>query len=186
MLREEVLLVVSDYNDILKQLDAKERRLFRDRIQALDRRIAPGLQKVNWTSSKAILEFFLAEATKHCHEAHKMVTSYKEAMARVRDNCATIASTSLVSILKKKVYAEGEFAEAQATHRAVVVAFRIGARRDETRPRTDPRASLLARLRGSAARVARAASHRGRSPGGFASHGGEAKLAGCRSRAQRG
>ena len=51
-----------------------------------------------------------------------MVTSYKEAMARVRDNCATIASTSLVSILKKKVYAEGEFAEAQATHRAVVVA----------------------------------------------------------------
>ena len=122
VLREEVLLVVSDYNDILKQLDAKERRLFRDRIQALDRRIAPGLQKVNWTSSKAILEFFLAEATKHCHEAHKMVTSYKEAMARVRDNCATIASTSLVSILKKKVYAEGEFAEAQATHRAVVVA----------------------------------------------------------------
>ena len=91
--REEVLLVVSDYNDILKQLDAKERRLFRDRIQALDRRIAPGLQKVNWTSSKAILEFFL-EATKHCHEAHKMVTSYKEAMAHVRDNCATIASTS--------------------------------------------------------------------------------------------
>ena len=45
---------------------------------------------------------FLAEATKHCHEAHKMVTSYKEAMARVRDNCATIASTSLVSILKKR------------------------------------------------------------------------------------
>ena len=56
VMREDVLLVVSDYNAVVCLLDTHERRLFADRIQYLDRKIEPGV-KVNWTSSKAIIEF---------------------------------------------------------------------------------------------------------------------------------
>ena len=117
VMREDVLLVVSDYNAVMCLLDTHERRLFADRIQYLDRKIEPGLKKVNWTSSKAILEFFLGEATKYCAEAHKQVMTYKDCMAKIHAACERIATTNLSSIVKKKVYAEGEFAEAQAARR---------------------------------------------------------------------
>ena len=54
VMREDVIGLVTAYNDVMLRLDADERRLFRDRLGALDKKIAPELQKVNWTSSKTI------------------------------------------------------------------------------------------------------------------------------------
>ena len=122
LLRETVLLVVHDYNRILSGLDVEERRLFADRIHYLDRRITPGVYKLNWTAAKNVLEYFIKEARKYCAEVYEMVLEYKDANARVQSNCKAIAETLLVSIVKKKVYAEGEFGEAQTQHREVVSA----------------------------------------------------------------
>ena len=59
-LRENVMLVVREYNSILKALLPQERRLFAERLYYLDRKIAPGLNKLTW-ASKQITEVFLKE-----------------------------------------------------------------------------------------------------------------------------
>ena len=122
LLRENVLLVVNDYNRILSALDQRERNLFADRIHYLDRRIMPGIHKLNWTAAKNVLEFFVKESRKYCAEVYQMVLDYKDANARVQRNCKAIAETLLVSIVKKKVYDEGEFEAAQEKHREKVSA----------------------------------------------------------------
>ena len=47
VLRDNIIMVVRDYNKVLTALDKEERRLFHDRIRTLDRRIMPvgGRQK---------------------------------------------------------------------------------------------------------------------------------------------
>jgi dynein heavy chain len=59
-----LLQVVRDYNKILTTLDREERRLFHDRIRHLDRRIMPGVSKLNWIADKHALEFYHREARK--------------------------------------------------------------------------------------------------------------------------
>ncbi|KAJ3403337.1 hypothetical protein HDV05_007876, partial [Chytridiales sp. JEL 0842] len=57
VLRENVLLVVRDYNNILETLSPEEHALFRERIKFLDRKINPGLTNLTW-ASKGITEYF--------------------------------------------------------------------------------------------------------------------------------
>ena len=57
-LRENVMLVVRDYNSILTALSPAERRLFTERLHYLDRKIVPGLTKLTW-ASKGITDQFL-------------------------------------------------------------------------------------------------------------------------------
>ena len=59
-LRENVLLVVRDYNRIISVLSREERGLFQDRIKFLDKRIHPGFSKLTW-ASKGISEYFVGE-----------------------------------------------------------------------------------------------------------------------------
>ncbi|KAK3256380.1 hypothetical protein CYMTET_34484, partial [Cymbomonas tetramitiformis] len=122
VLREYVLLVVRDYNKILNALDKEERKLFQDRIHYLDRRILPGVTKMNWMSSKHHLDFFVKEARKYCKEVEATVMDYKAANERIHGNCKVISETLLINIEKKKVYEEGEFEEKQARHREQVSA----------------------------------------------------------------
>lgn len=117
VLYEYVLLVVRDYNKILEALDMEERKLFHDRIAYLDRRITPGVTKLNWTSSKIQLDFFVKEARKYCKEVEATVDAYKHANDRIDANCKCIAETLLINIQKKKIYMEGEFEETQKVHR---------------------------------------------------------------------
>ena len=66
VLRDNILMVVRDYNKILLALDKEERRLFHDRMRHLDRRILPGVTKLNWVADKHALEFYHREARKYC------------------------------------------------------------------------------------------------------------------------
>ena len=50
ILRENVLLVVRDYNRIIVALNQEERALFKERIRFLDKKIHPGLTKLSWAS----------------------------------------------------------------------------------------------------------------------------------------
>ena len=118
VMREDVIGLVTAYNDVMLRLDADERRLFRDRLGALDKKIAPGLQKVNWTSSKTILEFYMTESLKQVGDVKAQVDAFKECMDAVREKCAAMSEESLVSLTKKRVYQEGEFQQAQETRLA--------------------------------------------------------------------
>eukprot|EP00899_Mesostigma_viride_P014884 jgi/Mesvir1/23397/Mv21091-RA.2 len=117
VLRENVLLVVRDYNNILLALDTQERRLFADRIRYLDRRIHPGLHKLNWISNRHHLEYFVKEARRFCAEVQETVVAYKAANDRIIANCRLISESVLVHIEKKRVYENGEFEAKQVKHR---------------------------------------------------------------------
>ena len=121
VMREDVLGLVAAYNDVMLRLDADERRLFRDRLGALDKKIAPGLQKVNWTSSKSVLEFYMTESLKQVGDVKAQVDAFKACMDAVREKCAKMSEASLVSLAKKRVYQEGEFQHAQETRLAEAV-----------------------------------------------------------------
>ena len=112
VMREDVIGLVTAYNDVMLRLDADERRLFRDRLGALDKKIAPGLQKVNWTSSKSVLEFYMTESLKQVGDVKAQVDAFKACMDAVREKCAKMSEASLVSLAKKRVYQEGEFQHA--------------------------------------------------------------------------
>lgn len=102
ILREEVLLLVRDYNRILTSLDGDERKLFANRIQYLDGRIYPGATRLNWTSSKGQLEAWIKDARKHCQEVFSMVKDYKSAMKSINHRCDEIAATTLLNIEPKR------------------------------------------------------------------------------------
>lgn len=65
VLRENVLLVVRDYNKIISSLDFKERALFRERIRSLDKKIRPGMTKLTWASEG--IEYFVTECRNQAH-----------------------------------------------------------------------------------------------------------------------
>lgn len=65
VLRENVLLVVRDYNRILSSLESRERALFRERIRSLDKKIRPGMTKLTWASEG--IEYFVTECRNQAH-----------------------------------------------------------------------------------------------------------------------
>jgi len=102
VLREQVLLVVREYNRITHSLTSEERRLFANRIQSLDSRINLGTTRLTWTNSKSQLDSWIKDARKHCQEVFSMVTDYKSAMKTISDRCEEIATTSLLKVDPKK------------------------------------------------------------------------------------
>jgi len=116
ILRENVLLVVCDYNRIIEDLSPQERKLFSEVIRRLDRRIGPGLNKLTW-ASKGVIEWYVKECRKHCADAYALVREFKTNKDRIRRNCETIASTLLIDIEKNLVHEDGVFQAKQARHR---------------------------------------------------------------------
>jgi len=66
VLRENVLLVVRDYNSIVGSLQPQERALFRERIRSLDKKLRPGMTKLTWASD-GILEY-VSDCRTHAHK----------------------------------------------------------------------------------------------------------------------
>lgn len=113
---------------VLTALDGEERRLFADRIRALDRRIMPGVSKLNWVSDKHDLEFYCKEARKHCNLAGNCVTGFKAGLARIDALCKSIAEGLLIDVEKKKLYETAEFEAVQGRHHHIVSMAGSGSR----------------------------------------------------------
>lgn len=103
-------------------LDGEERRLFADRIRALDRRIMPGVTKLSWLADKHALEFYCKEARRHCHLADNCVTGFKAGLSRIEALCKSIAEGLLIDIEKKKLYELADFEAVQSLHHQMVSA----------------------------------------------------------------
>lgn len=119
VLRENVLLVVREYNRILDALVPAERRLFAERLHYLDRKIAPGLTKLTW-ASKGVTDVFVKDCRKHCNEANRLVTLFHHNKALLAKMCRQVASTPLVSLKKKQVYPQDLFESEQKNHHEMV------------------------------------------------------------------
>lgn len=118
-IREHVMIVVRGYNDVIDALDERERRLFTDHIRIMDRRIQPGIMRLNWMD-KRIKEWFVPTCSVATIDAMKVVESYKKGMTLIDVTCRDIERTQLVLIEKNTVYEEGEFEAKQKSHREVV------------------------------------------------------------------
>ncbi|KAI8904300.1 dynein heavy chain and region D6 of dynein motor-domain-containing protein [Gorgonomyces haynaldii] len=118
-LRENVLLVVRDYNNIIQTLSAQEVWLFRERIKFLDRKINPGLTTLTW-ASKGVTDFFIKECRRHSHDIQQMVTDFLQYDTKIQQYCSQIATTSLWQIENKRIYDLDAFEQSQKKHHVLV------------------------------------------------------------------
>ena len=116
ILRENVMLVVREYNQILSALASDEVRLFRQVISKLDRSIIPGLNKYTWARAREV-QAYVTSARKMCAEVYATVQAFKKNRRRIERLCSSIAATSLVRIDKNYVHPEGVFEAHQKEHR---------------------------------------------------------------------
>ncbi|KAL0970220.1 hypothetical protein UPYG_G00238880 [Umbra pygmaea] len=116
IMRENVLLVVRDYNRIVAALSVDELGLFRENIRFLDKKIQPGLSKLMW-SSKGASNLFIADCRLHASKIQLMVNEYKAANLAVSRLCAVVSELLLVRVDGKTVYRDLEFERDQQAHR---------------------------------------------------------------------
>ncbi|KAK1153304.1 dynein heavy chain 2, axonemal [Acipenser oxyrinchus oxyrinchus] len=119
-LRENVLLVVRDYNRIIEVLSSEERGLFRERIRFLDKKIQPGLSKLLW-SSKGASNYFIHECRLHASKVQLMVDEYKSANLLVSRCARQVSELLLVRVDGKRVYKDLEFEQDQQGQRDSVL-----------------------------------------------------------------
>jgi dynein heavy chain len=118
-LRDHVMIVVRGYNDVIDALDTREKRLFSDHVRQMDRRIAQGLNKLNW-NHKTVKTWFVPACKTVCDDTLKVVEEYKQGMELIHTTCRAIKRTQLILIEKNTVYEEGEFEAKQQEHRTTV------------------------------------------------------------------
>nr|XP_055054184.1 LOW QUALITY PROTEIN: dynein axonemal heavy chain 2 [Misgurnus anguillicaudatus] len=114
-LKENVLLVVRDYNRIITALNAEEMGLFSERIRFLNKKFQPGLTKLHW-STKGTANIFINDCRVHANKVQLMVDEYKVANLAVSKYCAEISDLLLVRVDGKIVYGDLEFQEDQKKH----------------------------------------------------------------------
>jgi dynein heavy chain len=115
ILRENVLLVVRDYNDIIETLSPAEHLLFKERIRFIDRKIHPGLTNLNW-DSKGVTDFFIKECRRHLNDIQKIVAEFLESNQKINQLCNSISQTLLWQIESKKIYDLENFETLQMEH----------------------------------------------------------------------
>jgi len=119
VLRENVLLIVRDYNHIVGNLLPEERSLFRERIKSLDKKIRPGMTKLTW-ASKGILEFFVTECCTHATKVSEIINNYKSSNRSIGGSCRQISEMLMVQLDGRKIYEQEEFEVEQIQHSTTV------------------------------------------------------------------
>ncbi|XP_021031708.1 dynein heavy chain 2, axonemal [Mus caroli] len=116
ILRENLLLVARDYNRIIAMLSPDEQALFKERIRFLDKKIHPGLKKLNW-ALKGASAFFITECRMHASKVQMIVNDFKASTLTIGWKAQEMSELLLVRITGKQVYRDLEFEEAQREHR---------------------------------------------------------------------
>lgn len=114
VLRENVMLIVRDYNRIVGSLKPQERSLFKERIRSIDKKIRPGMVKLTW-ASEGILEY-VTECRLHAQRVRILIDSYKSSNRFIARQCRQMSSLLMVKLDGKKVYEESEFQLEQEQH----------------------------------------------------------------------
>lgn len=111
--------VSREYNELLNSLQLNEMQLFKDRIQAVDRKLALGETKVNWLSGKTA-ENFLRDSRVVISGAQFTVKTYATVCESVLSVCKRVSELMLTEIDIKKIYTLEEFETHQNEHRQLV------------------------------------------------------------------
>jgi dynein heavy chain len=75
VLRENVMIIVREYNNIIHKINDKEKNLFKEHLDMLDRIIEPGIKRHNWSSNA---DNFVYTCRKECQEVFKKVQKFQK------------------------------------------------------------------------------------------------------------
>ncbi|OAF69166.1 Axonemal beta dynein heavy chain 2 [Intoshia linei] len=117
-MQKHVLMVTHDYNSIINTLSENERKLFKERIRFLDKKLYPGFSKLTW-ASKGISEMFISECRSHTSRIQNIVNKFKEANENIKKNCRSMSKNLLLRIEDDYVYEYREFEQSQERHRSL-------------------------------------------------------------------
>jgi len=116
--RSHVRAMAADYNSILSALEPWERKLFSDKLKALDRKIGPALTRISWASKGTV--DFCKDSRKACAVSQGMVDEFKGLTSTVARSCRKMSNLAFVHIEHKRLYTAAEFEAVQARHRSEV------------------------------------------------------------------
>lgn len=112
ILRENVMLIVRDYNTIMHTISDKEKLLFKEHLDLLDRTIEPGIKRFNWG---AAADAFVYTCRRECMEVFKKVKKFQKNQLRISEEFEKIHTTTLTQI-QKKLYSLKDFIKEQEDH----------------------------------------------------------------------
>lgn len=106
------------YNAVLGSLSAEDRRLCRDRIRFLDRRVLPGVNKLGWASPRHQTDFYQRDALRCCKDVAAAAAELRAASAAVASTCALCKEALLVRVERKRLHDLPGWEARQAAHQA--------------------------------------------------------------------
>ncbi|CAG9819075.1 unnamed protein product [Phaedon cochleariae] len=99
---ESVLNVVLDYNKIISSLSDDERLLFKPLINTVEKKIAPGLNKLTWAAD--IGDEYISECSNTTAELQGFMDDYKNCNLQIVTICEKICDTPLIKIKTNYAY----------------------------------------------------------------------------------
>jgi len=109
ILRENVMLIVRDYNNIIHTINDKEKSLFKEHLDYLDRTIEPGIRRHNWGSQA---DNFVYACRKECQDVFFYVKKFQNNVMKINNEFEKI-STTLLTNVQKRLYILSEFIRQQ-------------------------------------------------------------------------
>lgn len=103
------MLIVRDYNNIIIKIEEKEKALFKEHMENLDKAIEPGIKRLNWSMQA---DGFVANCKRECQDVFKKVKMFQKNQQKIKEELERISSTTLTSI-QKKLYHLKEFVKEQ-------------------------------------------------------------------------
>jgi dynein heavy chain len=110
VLRENVMLIVRDYNGIMQIISQKEKELFADHLNGLDKHIEPGIRRFNWLTQA---DAFVQQCRSNCGEKFKQINDFQTRNTKVHDQFEIISSSILTKIKKGTLYDLAKFMSEQ-------------------------------------------------------------------------
>lgn len=111
MLRENVMLIVRDYNNIIVLIDDRERKLFDEHITYLNKMYDPGFRKHQWSTNQ---DAFMINCRKECGVQQAQIKFFQTKHRSIEKEISRIQNQNLINI-RKQVYELNSFVSDQKT-----------------------------------------------------------------------
>ena len=103
------MLIFRDYNTIIHTINDKEKSLFKEHLDILDRTIEPGIRRHNWGSQA---DNFVYACRKECQDVFLNVKKFQNNVMKIHNEFEKISTTTLTNV-QKKLYLLSEFIRQQ-------------------------------------------------------------------------
>lgn len=112
---ENVLMVVMDYNKIVAALSDEERLLFKPLINSVEKKIAPGLNKLQWGAD--VSDVYITECSACTADLQDFLDEYKNCNLGILSLCEQICNSLLIKLEPSYAYQLGELIETLKNYR---------------------------------------------------------------------